>query len=122
MTREPPATMRIDPDERLLGRLRAGDREAFTELVRRHAARVQRLALGVLGNAEDAEDATQEAFLRVFRTIDRFRGEAPLRVWLLRIALHCARDQRRKRLRRREVASAEPLLAAASEDPALARA
>jgi RNA polymerase sigma-70 factor, ECF subfamily len=62
-----------------------GDLDAFGELVERHRAGVYRLAFRMLGSSADAEDAGQEAFLRAWRAIGRFRAEASFRNWLFRI-------------------------------------
>jgi RNA polymerase sigma-70 factor (ECF subfamily) len=68
-----------------LSRLRAGDREAFEELVRTHQHRVYGLALRMLGNATEAQDVAQEAFLRAHRGLAGFRGDARLSTWLYAI-------------------------------------
>jgi RNA polymerase sigma-70 factor (ECF subfamily) len=67
-------------------RLRAGDRAAFEELVRSHQHRVYAVALRMLGNAAEAQDVAQEAFLRAHRGLAEFRGEARLSTWLYAIA------------------------------------
>jgi RNA polymerase sigma-70 factor, ECF subfamily len=69
-----------------LSRLRAGDRAAFEELVRTHQHRIYALALRMLGNAAEAQDVAQEAFLRAHRGLAEFRGEARLSTWLYAIA------------------------------------
>jgi RNA polymerase sigma-70 factor (ECF subfamily) len=69
-----------------IGRLRAGDRTAFEELVRGHQHRVFGLALRMLGNPADAQDVAQEVFLRAHRALAAFRGEARLSTWLHTIA------------------------------------
>jgi RNA polymerase sigma-70 factor, ECF subfamily len=69
-----------------VSRLRAGDRGAFEELVRTHQHRIYALALRMLGNAAEAQDVAQEAFLRAHRGIAEFRGEARLSTWLYAIA------------------------------------
>lgn len=101
------------PESDLVRDARAGSREAFEMLVRRHQDRV----FGLLRRSvpeQDVEDIAQEAFLRAFRRIDRFRGEARFGTWLMQIAIHLAIDRARQRRRRpaevglREV-SGEPL-------------
>jgi RNA polymerase sigma-70 factor (ECF subfamily) len=72
------------------------------ELVVRHQAVVYRVTLGIVGDSDEASDATQDAFLRAFNALDRFRGEARFRTWLLTIASNVARGMLRKRDRRRE--------------------
>jgi RNA polymerase sigma-70 factor, ECF subfamily len=94
-----PATNRVvDDDSDLVRRARGGDLSAFGDLVERHRAIVYRVAARMVG-ADDADDVTQDAFLRAFHRLDRFRGEAPFRGWLLRIAHNAALDclDRRRR-------------------------
>jgi RNA polymerase sigma-70 factor (ECF subfamily) len=76
-----------DPD---LGRAREGDREAFGRLVRRHQRRVYAAALHILGNHSDADDATQESFVRAFRGLSSFDGRADFFTWLYRITVNTA--------------------------------
>lgn len=81
--------MAADPDEELVARSRAGDLEAFAALVDRHRDVVFRVAARIVG-AEDAADVSQDAFLRAFNRLDRFRGEGPFRAWLLQITHNAA--------------------------------
>jgi RNA polymerase sigma-70 factor (ECF subfamily) len=90
------------PDEDLVREARDGHDGALDELVDRHHAIVYRLVLGILGDADDAADATQETFLRAIGALGRFRGESRFRTWLLTIAVNAARGMHRKRERRRE--------------------
>jgi RNA polymerase sigma-70 factor (ECF subfamily) len=76
--------------------LREELREVFGACVRGHADRLYRLASRLTGRAADAEDLLQEAFLRGWRAIDRFRGESGLSTWLYRIVLNLSRDRRRR--------------------------
>jgi len=93
-----------DPsDEALLAAHLRGDRQAFGVLVRRHERRVYGLCLRLLGNREDAEDATQEAFLAALRHAASFRRTAAFSTWLYRIAVNAATDQGRRRARARSV-------------------
>ena len=88
------------PDEDdlvLVDRVLAGDRRAFESLVRRHERRVFRVALAVLGNIQDAEDAMQDAFVKAFRHLPQFRKESRFSTWLTRIAVNEAIQKRRKR-------------------------
>lgn len=94
----------LDDDRELAERHRRGDARAFEELYRRYAAAVINLAWRLSGSRVEAEDLGQEIFLRVFRHLARFRGEAALRTWIFRVAInHC-----RSRLGRRR-APTEPL-------------
>jgi RNA polymerase sigma-70 factor, ECF subfamily len=76
---------------------RAGDRGAFGRLVRQHQARVHRLALHLTGSLGEADDVTQETFLRAYRAIGRFDGRAELFTWLYRICVNVAINVRRQR-------------------------
>lgn len=84
----------MDPDATLVRQARRGDRRAFELLVERHERRLYTLAARVLGSADGAADAVQEAFLRAWLALPRFRGEALFATWLYRICLNAARDQR----------------------------
>jgi RNA polymerase sigma-70 factor (ECF subfamily) len=74
----------------LVERARRGDREAFDELVRQTYAATWTLAVRLTTNEEDARDVVQEAYLRAWRSIGRFRGDAQLSTWLYRITTNCA--------------------------------
>jgi RNA polymerase sigma-70 factor (ECF subfamily) len=83
-------------DEAALVRLaRLGDEAAWELLVSTHQQAVYRLAYLILGEAAEAEDAAQEAFVRAYRALDRFEAERPLRPWLLKITANAARNRRR---------------------------
>jgi RNA polymerase sigma-70 factor (ECF subfamily) len=91
-----------DPsDEALLAAHLRGDPRAFGVLVARHERRIYGLCLRILGNREDAEDATQEAFLAALRKASSFRRAAAFSTWLYRIAVNAATDQARRRGRAR---------------------
>jgi RNA polymerase sigma-70 factor (ECF subfamily) len=75
----------------LVERARTGDQAAFEELVRRHADRLYAVVLRFLADPVDAEEATQETFLRAWRSIDRFRGRSQFFTWLYRIGLNEAK-------------------------------
>ena len=89
-----------EPDDVLVRRARAGDTEAFGELVRRHQLAAIRLAAVVVGSTEEARDIVQEAFVKAYRKIERFRGDAPVRPWLLRIVANESKNSLRSRMRR----------------------
>jgi RNA polymerase sigma-70 factor (ECF subfamily) len=91
-----------DPsDEALLAAHLRGDPGAFGQLVARHERRIYGLCLRILGNREDAEDATQEAFVAALRKASSFRRAAAFSTWLYRIAVNAATDQARRRGRAR---------------------
>lgn len=73
-------------DSEFLGRLRSGDETAFDELVRLHQKDVYRLAYRLTGSPDEADDIAQETFLRAYRALPEFRGDAALRTWLMKIA------------------------------------
>lgn len=78
-----------DEERALVARAQGGDRPAFEELVTRHGARIHGLVLRMLrGNREEAEDVTQEVFLRAFEALPRFRGDSGFYTWLYRIAVN----------------------------------
>jgi RNA polymerase sigma-70 factor (ECF subfamily) len=79
----------------LVGRARAGDAAAYGELVRMHQQIAMRTAWLVTRNATEAEDAVQEAFVKAYRALGRFREGSPFRPWLLAIVANEARNRRR---------------------------
>jgi RNA polymerase sigma-70 factor, ECF subfamily len=85
-----------DPDTYLIERARGGDSGAVTELYRRHERRVYNLALRTIGNPWDAADVAQEAFIKAFRNIDSFKGDARFTTWLHRIVVNAAYDHLRR--------------------------
>jgi RNA polymerase sigma-70 factor, ECF subfamily len=89
-----------DPDADLLAELRAGDRRAFDQLVRRHQRGVWRVVFRYVKNEADTADVVQQSFVRALRALPGFRGAASLRSWLFRIAINCAlswlRDHKRE--------------------------
>ncbi len=91
----------------LIARLKAGEMAAFDELVAEFQSIVSALSLRILGDTEDARDATQETFLKVYRHFAHFRGEASLKTWICRIAINQARSTERwwRRRHRRETIS-----------------
>lgn len=88
-------------DGALLRRARAGDRTAFSDLVRLHQDEVYTLALRLLADRELAADVSQEAFVRAWRAMPQFRGDALFSTWMHRITVNVAWTQRRRQLRHR---------------------
>ena len=80
----------------LVERARAGDLEAFEELLGRHQQRVMRVVLSILKEPMDAEEVAQDVFLTVFEKIDHFRGDSSFSTWLHRVAVNAALMRRRK--------------------------
>jgi RNA polymerase sigma-70 factor, ECF subfamily len=99
--REATAAEAPDADARLVERFLRGDTHAFEILFRKHQSYAFNVAYGLLGNAEDAADVTQEAFLRVHRNMARFRGESSFTTWLYRVVVNLAITELRRRTRSR---------------------
>jgi RNA polymerase sigma-70 factor (ECF subfamily) len=93
------AHLTVQQDEQveaeLIGRARRGDERAWEMLVGRHQAAAFRLAYLVVGDAADAEDVAQEAFVRAFLSLERFEIGRPFRPWLMAITVNLARNRRR---------------------------
>jgi RNA polymerase sigma-70 factor (ECF subfamily) len=87
---------RATPDSDLVARAAAGDGTAFHALVERHRAMVYRLAWQFAGNHHDAEDIAQDVFIKVYRSLDRFRYDAQLTSWLYRIVMNACIDHKRR--------------------------
>jgi RNA polymerase sigma-70 factor (ECF subfamily) len=97
----------------LVARAKAGDTAAFDELVRKYRARVYSLALHLTGQASDADDITQDAFLKAYHKLPEFEGRSEFFTWIYRITLHRALNAKRDRKRRRTVPMDDPRLVAA---------
>lgn len=107
------------PDDATLARRAlAGDDRAYGELVRRHQAVALRVAAGICGSSEEARDIVQDAFVKGHRSLRSWRGDAPLRSWLLRIVANEARNAVRARTRRqRREERFGALRVASADDP-----
>ena len=108
----------------LIERARQGDTASYGELVRRHQEAAFRVAYLVTGDAAEAEDVAQEAFVRAYRSLDRFRTGSPFRPWLLKIVTNEARTRnrtlrRRLRLERRVFSAEEPARTSVSPEAEL---
>lgn len=86
-------------DEQVVDRVRGGEPRLFAELVARHQDAVFGMAQRYLGNGADAEDVAQEAFLKAFRGLEGFRGDAKFSTWLYRITVNLCTDHARRRRR-----------------------
>ena len=96
----PPDPLRSRDDATLAGLAAIGDRDALEALLDRHLDRVHAICRRVLGNPEDALDASQEALIAIARGIHRFDGRAAFTTWLHRVATNAAIDELRRRQRR----------------------
>ena len=107
----------------LVNRAKAGDRGAFEELVRRYRGRILALALHLSGNESEAEDTTQEVFLKTYQKLDTFEGRSHFFTWVYRMAVNRSLNAKRDRKRRREETIDDPRVAralrvdAAGSDP-----
>jgi RNA polymerase sigma-70 factor (ECF subfamily) len=88
--------LRASVDSELAARAAAGDGSAFHALVERHRAMVYRLAYQFGGNHHDAEDIAQDVFIKVYRSLDRFRYDAQFTSWLYRIVMNACIDHKRR--------------------------
>jgi RNA polymerase sigma-70 factor, ECF subfamily len=108
-------------EQALVARARGGDVEAFRALVERHAGRVQALALRIVRSASDAEEVAQDAFVRAWLALPRFRGESSFATWLHRITVRRALDRaeslKLRHAREQGLDAAETLAAAADDAP-----
>lgn len=112
-------------ESKLIARMKAGEMSAFDELVEEYQPLVYALSFRILGDAEDARDAAQETFLKIYRHFARFRGEASLKTWICRIAINQARSSERwwrRRFRNATSSLDAPLGLAKDEDRTLAEA
>lgn len=103
----------VVPPAELVERAQRGDRAAFGELMRRYRPRIHALALHLTGDAHDADDVAQEAFLRAYRGLAGFRGAAEFFTWVYRIAVNLSLNVRRAHARRRTVDMDDPRVALA---------
>lgn len=105
-------------DRAAVRRVLDGDADAFRGLMRRHARGVYALVFRLVGNAHDAEDAVQEAFLRVYRELNRFDTARSFRTWLYAIAANCAKNAVRTRSRRGAASAFDEMDSPAAEETA----
>jgi len=90
-------------DAALAAACQAGDMRAYERLYRLQGARMKNLARNLLGTMSDAEDAVQETFLKVQRSIASFRGQSSFVTWTFRILVNTCHDLRRSRMRKKEI-------------------
>jgi len=105
---QPAAAPTTLSDQEVVERVLAGDTSLFEILMRRYNQRLFRVARGILADDAEAEDVMQEAYMRAFRELATFRGEALFATWLTRIACHEALARARKRQRLVPIAGGEP--------------
>ncbi|MFQ3663229.1 MAG: sigma-70 family RNA polymerase sigma factor [Chloroflexaceae bacterium] len=112
-----------EPTRELIARAQQGDPQALTQIVLGQQHYVYSIAMSVLKNPEDAADLTQEAFIRLFRTLPQYNGESRFTTWLYRLVVNLCRDELRRRGRQVPVApptsedeEADQLASIADED------
>ncbi len=101
-TAEPAQRVSSASESSLVARLRAGEDDAYRELLRIHGGRLLAVARRLMRNEEDARDCLQDAFLSAFRAIDRFEGDSKLGTWLHRIVVNACLMRLRSRKRKPE--------------------
>ncbi len=105
----------LEDKTRVLARLRAGEAQAYEELVRAYAGRLMAVAQRILENEADAADAVQDAFLALLRSLEGFRGNCRISTWLHRVVTNAALMRLRSRVRKPEC-NVEDLLPAFYQD------
>jgi RNA polymerase sigma-70 factor (ECF subfamily) len=103
-------------DDQLVDGCKRGNLRAFEHLYEIHASRMKSIAFHMLDSQADAEDAVQETFLKVYRSVGSFEGQSSLGTWIYRILLNTCYDQGRKRQRLKE-AGPPPEVASRSDVP-----
>lgn len=106
-----------ETDEALVAAFQAGDASAFDELVMRHRRQIHRVCRGILKSPEQADEACQDAFVKAWQGLARFKGESTFKTWMYRIGMNAAHD-----MRAREATQARVRDESAREAPILARA
>jgi RNA polymerase sigma-70 factor (ECF subfamily) len=121
LRRAPEASDLEPPEEETqwILRCQSGDHSAFRELVERYEERAFWVAYHLVGHVEDAQDIVQEAFIRAFRAIPRFRIGRRFYTWFYRIVLHLAIDALRKRREARRMSEVDESVASVGGDPSL---
>ena len=109
-------------DAALAAACQSGDLRAFEQLYLLHGARMKSVARNLLGTPSDAEDAVQDTFVKIQRSIASYRGQSSFATWTFRVLINTCYDARRSRLRKKEVAHDEPGEAPTRPEPRAASA
>jgi len=112
-----PATAAPPADAALIAAWQEGDEQSAAELVRRHAKALARYLVGAGASESDVDDLVQDAFVRAFRSLGKFRGQCQFRTWLFTIGRNVLKDLGRRIARHRIVPLDEDLRAGADGDP-----
>jgi RNA polymerase sigma-70 factor (ECF subfamily) len=105
-----PLSVEADVDHELVARCRNGDREAFATLVRKYQSKVLTLATRILDNRTEAEDIAQDIFVKIFQSLQDFRGASRFSTWIYRITVnHCLNHLRRRTRQQQTLVMTEPV-------------
>ncbi len=113
-------------DEQIIERFKSGDYTVFEELVQKYETKVYTVAYRFMGNHADACDLAQEAFIKIYQALHRFRGDSSLMTWIYHITANVCRDELRRRQRKQTISLDEgyndneqmsPILHIASDAP-----
>jgi RNA polymerase sigma-70 factor (ECF subfamily) len=99
----------VDQSEVLINKLKLGDANAFTAIMELHQNMVYNTAISIVQNAVDADEVTQDVFVKVYQTIGSFKGDSKLSTWLYRITISTALDVERKKKRKKRFAFVESI-------------
>lgn len=99
----------MNESEELIDQLKKGDHSGFSAVVNKYQDLVYNTALGIVQNAEDADDITQEVFVQVYLSVGSFKGESKFSTWLYRITISKALDHEKKRKRKKRFAFVQSL-------------
>lgn len=100
----------------LIAQLKQGDEQAFTKLVDEWQDMVYNTALGIVQNADDADDITQEVFIQVYQSISSFKGDSKFSTWLYRITVSKALDHEKKKKRKKRFGFVQSLFGGQEEE------
>ncbi len=113
---EPPPEGDETPDRELVARVQGGDMAAYDELIRRHQRKIYQLVYHMTANREDAEDLTQDVFVKAYKVLPQFKGDSSFYTWVYRIAVNQTINYLKKR-NRRSAMSLDDLDQAVERDP-----
>jgi RNA polymerase sigma-70 factor, ECF subfamily len=102
------SAVQTDAEWDLVEGCKIGSLPAYERLYLSHGPRMKSIALNLLGNTSDAEDAVQEAFLKIYRSVADFRGQSAFTTWIYRILVNTCHDMRRSRHFKQEMRSLDP--------------
>ena len=106
----------MNESEELIDQLKKGDQSSFSALVTKYQDLVYNTALGIVQNAEDADDITQEVFVQVYLSVSSFKGESKFSTWLYRITISKALDHEKKKKRKKRFAFVQSLFGSHEEE------